>query len=94
MKTILLKFNKTLTKLAGNTYGQDIYEKQIKKQYSYGEKFKIIFPDEIDNIASSFIQGFFGELVNKIGIQGIKDDIEIESKTIKELKEYIIDNLI
>lgn len=93
MKEVDLKFEKTITKLAGNQFGRVTYENQVK-DYNYVDKLKIIFPKEIDNIASSFIQGFFSNLVKNIGITGIEKQVEIISDTIPGIKNYIIENLV
>ena len=53
----------------------------------------IVFPDQIQRIASSFIQGFFDEIVKRIGIAGIEKQIEIKSKK-KDMKQIILNNLL
>lgn len=88
-----MKFEKTITKLAGNQFGRVTYENQVK-DYNYVDKLKIIFPKKIDNIALSFIQGFFGNLLKNIGIAGIEKQVEILSDTVSGIKNYVIENLV
>lgn len=85
--------DKTLSNLTGNTYGRTTFNNQVKDYISYDKPITIIFPNYIDNIGSSFIQGFFDELVGKIGISGIESSVEIQSNTIPNIKEYIIKKL-
>ena len=93
-KLIELSFSdKTLSNLTGNKYGRTTFNKQVKEYISYDEPIVIVFPDYIDNIGSSFIQGFFDEMVGKIGIHGIQENVEIRSNTIKNIKEHIIKKL-
>ena len=77
--SINLVFNKTLTKLAGFPYGESVYKEQIKDKVDLFQPCKIVFPSNIEKVASSFVQGFFAEIVKKIGFQGIEDNIEIET---------------
>ena len=91
MRTIYLKFDKTLTSLAGNKYGQDVFEKQVGA-LDYEQTYKIIFPSEIKNIATSFIQGFFQSFVKTFGLIRLDQKIEIES-LIPNLKETILKSL-
>lgn len=94
MKQIIkLQFNENLTKLAGNPFGRDVFNQQVKNIIDYDKnEIKIILPEQIDNIASSFIQGFFNEIVNEIGIKGIQEKITVSS-SISNLKEIIIQHL-
>ena len=92
MIEINLKFDKMLTSLAGNKFGVSEFDKQVK-QVDYNSSYKIIFPNRIKYIATSFIQGFFQEFIKTIGISGIEDKVEIES-TIENLKQIIIDCLV
>lgn len=92
--TFKLSFSdKTLSNLTGNMYGRTTFNNQVKTTLEYDKPITIIFPDYIDNIGSSFIQGFFDEMVGKIGIQGIQDNVEIKSNTIENIKQYIIKKL-
>lgn len=92
MNIINLKFPKDLTKLAGNSYGRKIYDEQVKGKIDFTEKTIISIPEQIDGIASSFIQGFFDDIVNQIGIIEIPGKIEVKS-TISDINEFIFDNL-
>lgn len=92
MITINLEFDKMLTSLAGNQFGKSEFQKQIKN-VQYEGLYTIHFPDRIRNIATSFIQGFFQEFVECLGISGIIEKVEITS-TIPNLKQFIIDCLV
>lgn len=89
---IELKFDKTLTGLAGYDFGAETYSRQVEGKISYDNKITIVFPDNIQRIASSFIQGFFEKIVENIGIVGVEKNIDIKSSK-KDMKETIIQNL-
>ena len=92
MKRIELNVNKTISSLAGNSYGRECFEKFVK-EVDYNEEYEIVFPTHILYIATSFIQGFFDEFVQVDGVIGIQERVEIKSK-IPNLKDIIIDSLL
>lgn len=89
---IKLSLPKDFTKLAGNKYGKGIYQTQVKDNINLNDKIVFIFPDQIDRAASSFVQGFFDEIIKKIGIEGIKSQINFVTN-IPNFKQFVIDNL-
>ncbi|KOP31159.1 hypothetical protein ADM98_01755 [Exiguobacterium sp. BMC-KP] len=88
-----LEIDNTVTKLAGNPLGKKIYQSQVLKEIDYEKEIMIVFPDRIDTIASSFIQGFFEDMVSKIGVNGIVSQVTIKS-SIPDIKDLIVKNLI
>ncbi|MBE5854145.1 MAG: hypothetical protein E7297_02165 [Lachnospiraceae bacterium] len=68
MNKVELVFDKKLTNLAGYDYGVSIYNEQVKGKIDLNETFEIVFPAQIKGIASSFVQGFFEEIVVNIGL--------------------------
>ncbi|MEE1262991.1 STAS-like domain-containing protein [Ruminococcus sp.] len=91
--SIKLVFDKTITRLAGYPYGEEIYEKQVKDHIDIQKPCTIYFPKNIESIASSFVQGFFSQIIDIIGFQGIEDNISIVSSS-EELSEEILKMLI
>lgn len=89
---IELNFDSTLRKLAGNLFGRTTYENQVKGNIDLSNNIIFVIPDRFDRIASSFVQGFFEEIVNEIGISGVEKQIEFES-SISNLKEFVLENL-
>ncbi|WP_139990883.1 hypothetical protein [Paenibacillus paridis] len=88
-----LIFDKMVTKLAGNPLGKQVFKEQLLGKVNYENNFTIIIPERIDTIASSFIQGFFEDIVKNIGISGIEDKVSIIS-SIPDIKNLIIRNLL
>jgi hypothetical protein len=88
-----LKFDKTVTRLAGNPYGRLVYEEQVKGKVDFGKTVYITFPDEIIYIASSFVQGFFDEIVKIVGILGVGRNVIVTANGVN-VQKMIIDNLI
>lgn len=89
---INLVIQKDLTKLAGNKYGKGIYRSQVKDIINLDEQIIFVIPDQIDRAASSFVQGFFDEIVKAIGIDGIRSKISYETK-IPNFEQFVLDNL-
>lgn len=89
---IELVFAKDLSKLAGNAFGRNTYENQVKEVIDLSQNIVFVIPPEIDRVASSFVQGFFDAIVNEIGIAGIEDQIFFES-SISNIKEFVLENL-
>ena len=75
---IYLKFDGASSRLAGNPYGRTVFEKQAKTKMNYEGKTVIEFPSQIENIASSFVQGFFAEIIAEIGKSEFCNRIEIQ----------------
>jgi len=92
MNTINLVFKKDMTKLAGNSLGKSTFEEQVRNVIDYNDDIKIVIPQQIDRIASSFIQGFFDEIVKNIGITGVEKKVHVDS-SIQNLKSFILNNL-
>ena len=63
MKVVKLIFDKSQTRLAGFSYGETTYREQVKPIYDKindeNEQVKLVFPNQIEKVASSFVQGFF-----------------------------------
>lgn len=90
---IVLDLDKTVSRLAGYPLGKSIYEKQVKQDIDLSQHFVLVFPDNITKLASSFVQGFFGEIVEKIGISGVEHLLDVESVN-SNMKKEILENLL
>lgn len=89
-----LKFDKTITRLAGYPYGESVFEEQIAKKIDYSSlPIKIEFPDNIVRSGSSFTQGFFKVFISKYGYNFIDNEVQIITKN-PSLINSIKDNLI
>ena len=89
---IKLKFDKTVTRLAGYPYGRHIYDTQVKDVIDFSQCVQIEFPEQIVAIASSFVQGFFDEIIKKVGILGIGRQVIVMAPSI-DVEDTIIKNL-
>jgi len=95
MKVIELNFKNTIAGLAGFKYGQEVYEKHaedILGNLENNDKIIIRFPNNIQRIASSFIQGFFSVLIQKYGVTYIKEKINIKSID-ERLEKQVMDKI-
>lgn len=93
MNKINLVFDKQLTRLAGNPFGAEIYDSQVKDKIDWNNKNEIIFPNQINRIAISFIQGFTKEILKKID----KNEVEklfIFKASSAELENKILNNIL
>ena len=64
---IELTFDKTITNLAGNRYGNEVFVKQIEDNIDNTRLNVVIFPKQIEDIASSFIEGIYKNIGEKYG---------------------------
>ena len=92
MSKIELKFDKMLTRLAGNEYGSEIFNNQVKKHIDWNAKTEIVFPKNIDRIAISFIQGFAKGILQRIDKNNIEELLVFKASS-KELEEKILNNI-
>ena len=89
MKQVInLNFSKDLTKLAGNKFGRTTYEQQVKDNINLDNYIVFVLPDRITRIASSFVQGFFNDIIKQIGFSGIEEMIEFKSSMI-DFKDFV-----
>lgn len=79
MNEIRLEFNKSITKLAGYDHGKDTYIKQIKNHIDYSTINILVFPENINQLASSFVEGLFEEIIEKIGLSNVEKIFQIKS---------------
>lgn len=92
-RIVLVLKDKTLTKLAGNPFGRELFQEQVKDRVDLNKKFVIEIPEQIDYLATSFVQGFFGEIYKQIGRDGIEKNLDISAPSIPNAKKSIIDKL-
>ena len=85
---IQLEFDKATTRLAGNPYGRIVYDEQVETKVNFDCLNVIIFPNHIEKIASSFVQGFFAKIIEKVGYGDFDKVVEI-----KAANEQLINNI-
>lgn len=76
---ITLSFPTTINRLAGNHFGVEIYNDQVKEKINYSKKNIIIIPEYIEDVAISFVQGFTQEIFNKIKKDEFTNYFEIQA---------------
>lgn len=77
--------------LHGHQYGKTIFNNLCGK-IDYNEPISIVIPDHVKTIGNSFIHGFFEEIVEKVGIEYVINNVYIVSK-INNAKNIIIESL-
>lgn len=92
-KTFTLEIDRTVTKLSGNKLGRSIYGQQVQPTVDFKSEMTFIFPEWIDFLASSFIQGFFYEIVKEIGIDGVESRVHVISQ-MPNIKEVVMQSLL
>ncbi len=63
MKVIDLQIDKAFTHIAGYDYGELIYNEQVKPFFNGSDRLEIRFPNHIEGIAISFVQGFINGML-------------------------------
>lgn len=90
--TILLQFEKTMTNLAGNRMGNKVYKENVAPKIDENSTNIVVFPDIIEDIASSFIEGMYKELGEKYGKNTAKQIMILEAEN-KETNENIKESI-
>ena len=85
--------DRSLTKLAGNSYGRKLFDAQVDGRIDLNEPFTIVFPEQIVYFAYSFIQGFFGKIYTEIGREGMEKNFDVVVSKISNPKKTILDRL-
>ncbi|MBX9075490.1 DUF4325 domain-containing protein [Streptococcus anginosus] len=83
MKKIELDFDRydrTLISLSGRKFGEKTYNDQVAPYIEKQEKVTLVFPNKIEVVASSFVQGLFYKELEEIGLNSVKSKFTIESK--------------
>ncbi len=85
--------------LVGYGYGIETWKMQATptlnyNNYNAGDKIDIYWDNDVVLMTSSFINGFFHELVTNIGIDGILTDIEFHGMEKYVSKQSIIEDLL
>lgn len=89
---INLTFAKTLNSLAGFDYGVQIYDEQLKGKIDLTRDFTLVFPEQIEIVASSFVQGLLSEIVDNIGLLSTENKLHIKARD-EKLAERIMDKI-
>lgn len=63
MKVIDLQIDKAFTHIAGYDYGELIYNEEVKPFFNGSDRLEIRFPNHIEGIAISFVQGFINGML-------------------------------
>lgn len=93
MKKINVKIPPTVKSLTYNPYGKEVYEKQVKEYIDLTDMNEIVFPDQVEKASSSFVQGFFADVIDTIGIDAISAHFTIVSPS-EKLKACFREGLI
>lgn len=91
-KRICLRFSPMVTRLAGFDFGESTYHEQVKEQIDFSGQTTIEFPEQIIKIASSFVQGFFAEIIDQVGIDKIGSQVVVDAGS-PEVVASILNNL-
>ena len=90
---IELIFDKEIVCLVGNPFGYSVYQEQIKCKFDYGCINIIVFPEQINRVAISFMQGMMRDLLKKIPKNEILSRVEFEASSkalVERIKERVV----
>lgn len=90
--SITLEFEKTLVGLAGYPFGEATFEKFGKGKVDENKKIEVVIPARIEKVASSFVQGFFSEWIDKYGVEWIRRNVDVSTPN-REVKQSVYENL-
>lgn len=84
MIKIILQFEDNLSVLAGNDFGVEVYNEQLKGVFDISKNNILIFPENISLICSSFIQGMFSDLLDLYSPDEIYNKLQLSSDEIRK----------
>lgn len=85
-------FDKPLKVLAGNDFGREVFQKQIEGKFNLNEINTIVFPNTIEIICSSFVQGLFSKYLEIMSPEKIMSLIDIEdARLLKFIEQGIFE---
>ncbi|MBO5435310.1 hypothetical protein J6A31_05795 [bacterium] len=90
---VALTFNKNIVALGSRENGRNAYAEYARGKLNPNEDFYIEVPDTIKWVSSSFVQGFFEEIVNQIGYSLTQKRMHIictNTKIAKDFKNKLI----
>ena len=64
---IQLEFSKTMANLVGDRFGRTTFGTQVKDKFDETKINVAVIPDRIEDVATSFIQGFYSSLSENKG---------------------------
>ena len=82
-----LQFDDELIALGGHLFGMHIWETQVK-QYQEKPTIKLVFPDHIKMVTTSFDRGLLGSEIEKLGINAVKRKYTIQSENKGFTKQF------
>lgn len=86
---VTLNIDKDIVSLAGYDFGKSIYCSQVKENININENFSIEIPSNVKFVASSFVQGFFSDIINEIGLLAAEERIHIISENTQLSKSFM-----
>lgn len=90
---VTLLLSEDIIGLAGYEYGIQIYESQVRNNIDINKDFYIEIPSNIQFVASSFVQGFFSNIIDQIGLSFTEQRAKILSEN-ANIKEKFLKKLI
>jgi len=70
----------SVSRLSGNKYGQSVYTEQIEPKFDESCKNVLVFPNSIEWVAISFIEGMLSKLPNEIPRKDFFKFFSVEGK--------------
>ena len=89
---IALTFEESLSKLVGEISGKKVYTEQVRGKLDFSLTAYIKFPSHIARISSSFVHGFFREILDDYGVSLVGAKIIVEGD--EWLVSFIMENLL
>ena len=69
----------TIKSLTYNPYGKKVYSEQVKDFVDLSDMNEIVFPDQVVKASSSFVQGFFSDIIDSLGVDAVDEHFKIVS---------------
>ncbi|SJZ61294.1 hypothetical protein [Anaerorhabdus furcosa] len=83
---------KSLTRISGNPLGREIYDRQIKGKFDINKLNIVIFPDYIEGVSISFVQGLLSGILENINLDELNSKFKFVCKNTR-VQNKIMDSI-
>lgn len=84
---IQLEFSKTMANLVGDRFGRTTFGSQVKDKFDETKINVAVIPDRIEDVATSFIQGFYSSLSENKGKEYALKRLRLETANSRTMEK-------
>lgn len=91
MNSFVISVDKGIEALAGYRLGKEMFTDQLKGKIDFSKPIHITIPIQVKAVSSSWVQGFFEEILDNVGYINFNKVVKIDGD--KKIAKTIYQNL-